>query len=88
MKIKQLASKIGVDKILIKQFKVSFVFFNNEKNTNNKQEVVLFLLNKLNSYGHKTDVKEKKTQLSIICNSLGSVTETLVFLKKTTKKQQ
>ena len=88
MKIKQLASKIGVDKILIRRPRVTFVFFNNEKNTNNKQEAVLSLLNKLNSSGHKTDIKEKKTQLSVICNSLGSVAETLVFLKKTTKKQQ
>ena len=88
MKIKQLASKIGVDKILIRRLRVTFVFFNNEKNTNNKQEAVLSLLNKLNSSGHKTDIKEKKTQLSVICNSLGSVAETLVFLKKTTKKQQ
>ena len=88
MKIKQLASKLGIDKILIRRNKVSFVFFNNENTTNNKQEAVLFLLNKLNSGGYETDVKEKKSQLSVVCGSLGSVTKTLVFLKKTTIKPQ
>ena len=88
MKIKNLASKLNVDKIIIKRNRVSFIFFNDDKNTKTKQDSVLFLLNKLNKEKHQTDVKEKKTQLSVVCCSLGSVAETLIFLKKTTKKQQ
>ena len=88
MKIKKLASKLRVDKIIIKRHRVSFIFFNDDKNTKTKQDSVLFLLNKLNEERYQTDVKEKKTQLSVICCSLGSVAETLIFLKKTTKKQQ
>lgn len=88
MNIKQLASKLSVDKIIIRQTKVSFIFFSSKNNPTNKQEAVLFFLNKLNSSGHKTDVKEKKSQLSVVCNSLSSVAETLIFLKKTTKKEQ
>ena len=88
MKIKNLASKLNVDKIIIKRNRVSFIFFNDDKNTKTKQDSVLFLLNKLNEEKHQTDVKEKKTQLFVVCCSLGSVAETLIFLKKTTKKQQ
>ena len=88
MKIKNLASKLNVDKIIIKRNRVSFIFFNDDKNTKTKQDSVLFLLNKLNEEKRQTDVKEKKTQLSVVCCSLGSVAETLIFLKKTTKKQQ
>ena len=88
MKIKNLASKLNVDKIIIKRNKVSFIFFNDDKNTKTKQDSVLFLSTKLNKEKHQTDVIEKKTQLSVVCCSLGSVAETLIFLKKTTKKQQ
>jgi len=88
MKIKNLASKLNVDKIIIKRNRVSFIFFNDDKNTKTKQDSVLFLLNKLNEEKHQTDVKEKKTQLSVVCCSLGSVAKTLIFLKKTIKKQQ
>ena len=88
MKIKNLASRLNVDIIIIKRHRVSFIFFNDNKNTKTKQDSVLFLLNKLNEEKHQTDVKEKETQLSVVCFSLGSVAETLIFLKKTTKKQQ
>ena len=88
MKIKNLASELSIDKITIKKTRVSFVFFNNDKNLKTKQKAVLFLLGFLNKENHKTDVKEKKGQLSIITKTINSVIETLNFLKKTTKKKQ
>ena len=88
MKIKNYASKFGVDKIITKKSKTSFVYFNNNKNNKEKQEMVLTMLEKLTKSGHKTNVKEKNSQLCVITNSLVSVKETLVFLKKNTKKTQ
>ena len=88
MKIKNLASVLSIDKITIKKTRVSFVFFNNDQNLKTKQKAVLFLLDFLNKENHKTDVKEKKGQLSVITKTINSVTETLNFLKKTTKKKQ
>ena len=88
MKIKNLASILSVDKITIKKQQVSFIFFNNDQNLKIKQNAVLFLLDTLNKKNHKTDIKEKKGQLSIITKTIISITETLNFLKKTTKKKQ
>ena len=88
MKIKNLASVLSIDKITIKKTRVSFIFFNNDQNLKIKQKAVLFLLDVLNKENHKTDVKEKKGQLSVITKTINSVTETLNFLKKTTKKKQ
>ena len=88
MKIKNYASKFGVDKIITKKSKTSFIYFNNNKNNKEKQEMVLTMLEKLTKSGHKTNVKEKNSQLCVITNSLVSVKETLVFLKKNTKKTQ
>ena len=88
MKIKNLASVLSIDKITIKKTRVSFIFFNNDQNLKTKQKAVLFLLDFLNKENHKTDVKEKKGQLSVITKTINSVIETLNFLKKTTKKKQ
>ena len=88
MKIKKYASKFGVDKIITKKSRTSFIYLNNNKNNKEKQKMVLTMLEKLTKSGHKTNVKEKNSQLCIITNSLVSVKETLVFLKKNTKKTQ
>ena len=88
MKIKNLASKVGIDKIITKKDRTSFVYFDNEKNKNQKQNSILQLLKKLNENGEKTDIKEKNHQLSIVSNSLISVNKTLLFLKKTKNKTQ
>ena len=88
MKIKNLASKVGIDKIIIKEDRTTFVYFDNEKNKSQKQNSILQLLKKLNKNGQKTDMKEKKHQLSIVSNSMISVKETLLFLKKTENKIQ
>ncbi len=88
MKIKNIASLLGVDKIIVKKSQVSFVFFKNDQNLKNKQNAVLFFLNTLNKTGHKTDIKEKKGQLSIIIKTIRSIKETLIFLKKTKKNTQ
>ena len=88
MKIKNLASKVGIDKIVTKKDRTSFIYFDNEKNKNQKQNSILQLLKKLNENGEKTDIKEKNHQLSIVSNSLISVKKTLLFLKKTKNKTQ
>ena len=88
MKIKNLASKVGIDKIVTKKDRTSFIYFDNEKNKNQKQNSILQLLKKLNENGEKTDIKEKNHQLSIVSNSLISVKKTLLFLKKTENKTQ
>ena len=44
MKIKNLASKVGIDKIITKKDRTSFVYFDNEKNKNQKQNSILQLL--------------------------------------------
>mgnify|MGYP001352298911 FL=1 len=88
MKIKNLASKVGIDKIITKKDRTSFIYLDNEKNKNQKQNSILQLLKKLNENGEKTDIKEKNHQLSIVSNSLISVKKTLLFLKKTENKTQ
>ena len=88
MKIKNLASEVGIDKIVTKKDRTSFIYFDNEKNKNQKQNSILQLLKKLNENGEKTDIKEKNHQLSIVSNSLISVKKTLLFLKKTKNKTQ
>ena len=88
MKIKNLASEVGIDKIVTKKDRTSFIYFDNEKNKSQKQNSILQLLKKLNENGEKTDIKEKNHQLSIVSNSLISVKKTLLFLKKTKNKTQ
>ena len=59
MKIKKYASKFGVDKIITKKSRTSFIYLNNNKNNKEKQKMVLTILEKLTKSGHKTNVKRK-----------------------------
>ena len=82
MKIKNLASKVGIDKIITKKDRTS-LYLDNEK-TKPKTEQYITTTKKLNE-NEKTDIKKKTINFQLF-QILISVKKTLLFLKKTENK--
>ena len=82
MKIKRMGSLLGVDKIILKEVGLTFVFFN-ESNT--KQKTFSGLIQLLNKNRWRYAVKEKKGHVLIKINKKFNLEKTLFLLKKIKK---